>query len=55
MSKYDLENLEDELELDDDLKEQFGGEVSSAVSKFKYKNPNKNLKFKKDDIYKGRK
>lgn len=54
MSKCFSNDFEDEIELDDELEERFGNEISSVASKH-IKNPSKNNhkepKFKKDGFY----
>ena len=53
MPKHVLNDWDDEIELDEELEEQFGSEISTVVSKH-IKNPSKNhkdLKFKKDGFY----
>lgn len=53
MPKCVLNDFEDEIELDEELEEQFGTEISTVASKH-IKNPSKNHKdpkFKKDGFY----
>ena len=53
MSKCVLNDWDEEIELDEELEEQAGTEISSVASKH-IKNPSKNhkeIKFKKDGFY----
>ncbi len=53
MPKCVLNDWDEEIELDEELEEQFGTEISSVASKH-IKNPSKNrkeIKFKKDGFY----
>ena len=52
MSKYNIEDFDEEFELDEDLKEKFGEDVSSVQKHIENKaKTHKNLKFKKDGFY----
>lgn len=53
MPKCVLNDWDEKIELDEELEEQFGAEISSVASKH-IKNPSKNhkeIKFKKDGFY----
>ena len=52
MSKCFLNDWDDEVEINEELEEQFGAEISTVASKhIKTPKNHKDLKFKKDGFY----